>query len=46
MQHRRAVLKVGQNESIILIQLQLGSGTNKVTKSNHDIQLTVDFFTQ
>ena len=30
--HRRAVLKVGQNESII--QLYLGSGTNKVILVN------------
>ena len=37
MPDRRAVLKVGQNESII--QLKLDSVTNKVTKSN-----LVDFF--
>ena len=37
----RAVLKVGQKESI----RKLGSGTNKVKKSNHDIQLIVNFFT-
>ena len=43
MPNHRAVLKVGQNERII--QLLLGSGTNKVGKSNHDIQLIVDFFT-
>ena len=43
MPNHRAVLKVGQNERIM--QLLLGSGTNKVGKSNHDIQLIVDFFT-
>ena len=32
MPHHRAVLKVGQNESII--QLFLGSGTNKVILVN------------